>query len=1269
MAAGSRLGASKPARPARHARVLPSRLLRSCALLAAFAASSAFALNPAEKPANYIVGHWDTEDGLPHNSVKQLFQTRDGYLWIGTQQGLARFDGLSFTVFNRSNTPGIPNSQITSFAETRDGSLWAGTSAGLVRYFGGRFTAYTEADGLKSPTINAVCVAPDGSLWIGGRHGITRWVGDKFVNDIDTSAYDTMGLRALTLDRQNAMWVANGSEVLRYKDGNFSRFGQAQGLAAERVERIHEDAEGRIVAVTQSGLFRLEGERFVPFAQNRELSSPRIGTALTDRAGNLWVGSIGGLDRLHDGSVVPYVDRYGHKLGVVDALLEDREGCLWAGTSEGLYRLTNRRAYSLSSADGISGSLVSSVLQSRDGSLWVSSWGGGVDRFQNGAATHYKLGAPLSHETITIIFEAPDGTMWFGNRGSSIDRLEGNKVATYVFQPGVTSSRPVTAMLDDGGTLLVGIDKRGLLELRGGQLVPAPEVADWATTSVTVWTLHRTRDGRLLMGTSRGLFQRRADRTWQPVAFPGLKGTVVVRSLLEAEDGTCWLATDGLGLVRWRNGSARSFGSREGMVDDTLFAVIDDNHGSLWVSSARGLARIRTSEFAELDRKAAATLNSMTFGRVDGLLSAATAGGGSSTSCRLTDGRLMFATDVGVAVIDPRTLQANSQPPAVVIESIIVDDQPQAMRPAIVLPARTSTLEFRYTALSLIAPQQLRFRYQLEGSDPRWVEAAHARAARYTHLPPGHYTFHVLACNNDGVWNQAGAAVDVTMLPQFYQTIWFRLAAIVLVGTVAAAFVRLRLRQLTQRQENLKRTNAELDLRVQQRTAELSRSHEELQQRELLFRLIFEHAPVGILWKRADLGAHYHLNSTFRRILGLTAEQLPDYSQLTQMLHPDDVRRQAELDRGIESGHTDSYTVEQRYLRKDGEVVWGLRSVAVIRDAQGRIIQDIGILEDITARKKAEQELATTYKNLVDVSRTAGMAEVATGVLHNVGNVLNSLNVSANVVAMGLRQSKADSLPKLAALLHEHRADLATFLTQDPRGRLVPEFVASLAEHSCNERDRLLRETLSLQQNVDHIKEIVSMQQAYATMVGIVEPLDPAQLMEDALRMNVGALVRHGARVERDFRPVPPVIGEKAKVLQILLNLIRNAKYACDGGGGSDKVITLAIEPVATNPSAPASAKPDRVHLIVRDNGVGIPQENLTRIFVQGFTTRKDGHGFGLHTSANAAKEMKGSLSVHSDGPGCGAIFTLELPVAPTAPSPRTPESGHRASTKCASSA
>jgi PAS domain S-box-containing protein len=324
----------------------------------------------------------------------------------------------------------------------------------------------------------------------------------------------------------------------------------------------------------------------------------------------------------------------------------------------------------------------------------------------------------------------------------------------------------------------------------------------------------------------------------------------------------------------------------------------------------------------------------------------------------------------------------------------------------------------------------------------------------------------------------------------------------------------------------------------------------------------------------------------------------------------------------------------------DGHVTWVLTHKLPLRNDAGEIIGTFGVSKDVTAAKETELALERAQRELVDASRTAGMAEVATGVLHNVGNVLNSLNVSVSVIISGLKQSRLENLGKVVSLLREHGDDLGGFLTKDPKGRIIPEFLASLAQHAIAERERLLREAESFQKNLDHIKEIVAMQQSYATMVGITEPLEPAAMMEDALRMNSVALARHAVRVVRAFQPVPCVVGEKGKVLQILVNLIRNAKYATDEGGRADKVITLRVE----------AAPERRVRFVVEDNGVGISAENLTHIFTHGFTTRARGHGFGLHSSLMAAQDMKGTLVGASDGPGQGARFTLELPIAEEPP-------------------
>jgi len=416
---------------------------------------------------------------------------------------------------------------------------------------------------------------------------------------------------------------------------------------------------------------------------------------------------------------------------------------------------------------------------------------------------------------------------------------------------------------------------------------------------------------------------------------------------------------------------------------------------------------------------------------------------------------------------------------------------------------------------------------------------------------------------------------------------------------------------------------------------EILHTDQELRQRELLFRLVFEHAPIGIYWHRTDLGGDYHFNAAFCRMLGLPATQTADRSIIADLAHPEDLLRYQELRAAVDAGKSDRYSIEQRFVLKDGRLVWGRLSVAVVRNEAGHVIQEIAILEDITIAKRAEQELSDTYKHLMDAARVAGTVEMANGILHNVGNVLNSVNVSVNVLAEGAQNSRLSGLTKLCALLHEHAGDLAAFLTADAKGQRVLPYLDTLADHLTGERQRLIAEVASLRQNVDHIKDIVGMQQSYAKKIGQVEVLPPATLFEDALRLNAAALARHDIEVVREFQEAPEVQVERHKALQILVNLIRNAKYALDESQRANKQLLLRIE---------AGGRGAR--LVVRDNGVGIAPENLERIFTHGFTTKKDGHGFGLHASILAARDMGGALIAQSEGVGRGATFVLELPRA-----------------------
>jgi PAS domain S-box-containing protein len=420
----------------------------------------------------------------------------------------------------------------------------------------------------------------------------------------------------------------------------------------------------------------------------------------------------------------------------------------------------------------------------------------------------------------------------------------------------------------------------------------------------------------------------------------------------------------------------------------------------------------------------------------------------------------------------------------------------------------------------------------------------------------------------------------------------------------------------------------------------LSTTHTELSLEELgveaLHHATFPQLPLGVGYATRE-GAFIWCNEAFDRMLGLDPGEHKNKS-IRELTHASDMDTNAELLEELWAGRRNSYSLDKRYVRRDGSELWVRVTAAMVRTPEGAPVCTVGFLEDISARKEMEFQVERAQKALVDASRQAGMAEVATNVLHNVGNVLNSVNVSASVVADRIKHSKGNRIGDVAGLLEQHQADLPSFFAKDARARKIPQFLAALATQLKSERDALLKELTGLKANLDHIKDAVTMQQAYARRCGVLESVGVVDLVEDSLRMNAGALTRHHVTLKRDFRDRPDVIVDKHKVLQILVNLIRNAKYACDESGLPDKQVTVRIE-------ADTLAGAGVVRIAVIDNGVGISPENMGRLFTHGFTTRQSGHGFGLHSAALAATELGGKLTAASDGLGHGATFELTLPL------------------------
>lgn len=487
------------------------------------------------------------------------------------------------------------------------------------------------------------------------------------------------------------------------------------------------------------------------------------------------------------------------------------------------------------------------------------------------------------------------------------------------------------------------------------------------------------------------------------------------------------------------------------------------------------------------------------------------------------------------------------------------------------------------------------------------------------------------------LWRVAEEELDKLLSTRirYYQN--RRLKSLIVAGLAALAacgFVTFITRSISgplRKQANALRSANEA---LQAEIGERKRVEVALRTAEGKYRSIFENSVEGIFQTTAD-GHYLVANPTLAKMYGYdSVEELQSgMTDIGRTLYVEPQRR-AEFQRLIARDGT-VHRFESQVYRKDGSIIWISEDARAARDEKGMLLYYEGTVQEITARKRSEAELQKLNKQLVETSRQAGMAEVATGVLHNVGNVLNSVNVSAMLVVDRLSKSRIAHLANVSALLREHSDDLATFLSKDPKGQKLPAFIGSLADRLAVEQRELLHELEVLTKNVAHIKEIVSVQQSYAKVSGVIESHLAVDLVDDALEMNGAAFERHGVEVIRDFEPVPRVRVDKHKVLQILINVIRNAKYAVSESSRLDKRIVVKI----------CANGEKRVKIAITDNGIGIAKENLDRIFAHGFTTKKDGHGFGLHHAALAATETGGRLSVHSDGPGQGATFTLDLPM------------------------
>jgi ligand-binding sensor domain-containing protein/signal transduction histidine kinase len=769
-----------------------SRILFSVLLLALCAAANSYAKTHMQERGEYAepaisraLGHqaWASENGLPQNSVHQIFQTRDGYLWIATEGGVARFNGVQFTVFNQENNPAFTSNDICCLAEDRSGALWIGTSDGLLRHSEGMFRRYTTTDGLPSPVVLSLVSTNDGSLLVLTSGGLARYDGGKF-------APLTLSASALGSGPGDRVWLATATGLLSYNQ-QLLRAVAIPGFPSEPIEGVGSIQDGSQWVRTRTALLLWNQGHVRTWRIGHELPGTRVQSFLEDSRGTLWVGTDQGLVALPS---TPTTENARLKvqlaLGVTSILsmFEDREHNLWIGTdTAGLHVLRQQKFRTLPS---LSGYPTTAIMQAADGSVWVGSRGEGLFHYVDGRTRHLSTKDGLISDVILTVAADRDGSLWIGTP-DGLNHLRGDKIESYTSADGLPDDFIRSLFIDHDGTLWVGT-RRGLAHRQNEHFTVLSR--DDGLTSDLVGAMLRSNSNDLWVGTLDGLVRIRDGKLTIFTKTQGLSGNIIT-SLLEDTNHTIWVGTKDGGLSRSTASGFSPVRARD--FPREIDAIIEDALGYLWLTSNRGVMRVRASELTACGEALTCDPHIVAYGSSDGMPTEETSSSGHPSTLRAADGDLWFATRKGVAIVTPSELRENHTPPPIVVERFMVDDVEQKSTGGeITIPPGHVRYSFEYAGLSYVSPSRVRYRYILEGFDKEWTQAGSRRNAYYTNLPPRHYRFRVQAANEDGIWNENGAEVAFLIKPRFYRTLWFYgLATLLLLSTIFGIY-RIRVRAI-----------------------------------------------------------------------------------------------------------------------------------------------------------------------------------------------------------------------------------------------------------------------------------------------------------------------------------------------------------------------------------------------------------------------------------------------------------------------------------------
>ncbi|MDQ1354895.1 MAG: hypothetical protein QG657_5204 [Acidobacteriota bacterium] len=756
-------------------------------LLAVSFQGTVLGLDPGRAVTQYMIDAWNSESGLPTNSILDILQTGDGYLWLGTEEGLLRFDGVAFTTFDESNTPEITNNFINWLFEDSRRNLWIGVrDGGLVRFKNGAFKHYTREDGLLHDVVNCVMEAPDGAIWIGTQGGgLFKFQDNKFTQFSKLNGLPCDIVRTVYKDRKENLWFGTTNGLIRLKDNRFSNYNIKRDTEENFIRALYEDNDGALWIGTQKGLFRMRGETIIPASFNTDFTNMRISAIYGDNDKNIWLGT----------------------------------------NSNGVfrYRQTDGTFSNLSKAGGLTDDTIRTIAGDREGSLWLGGAYGGLNRLRNGKFKVFGGREGLADDVVFAVIEDSNGYLWIGtNNGLTRTRPANNSSESLNFsvKDGLSNAAVDSIYEDRQGFIWVGTDN-GLNQLKNS---PAKIVKlNQYNLEGYVAAILEDSPGNLWTGTTRGLFKKEKNSaTWQKVSYEikgkgehfkhvnsiyedskknlwfssyscGLTkysagaftvydekhglGCGSLNCIYEDDEGVLWIGTIS-GLSRFKDEKFTHFTIKDGLFNNNIYKILEDKKRNFWISCNKGIFTVRKKDLNDYVEKKIVSIPCTVYSKDDGMRSSECNGGFQTAGCRTRDGNLWFPTMKGVAIIDPETLDINKLPPPVVVEQAALDGVPAAQGEKITVQPGVKRIEFRYTALSFRVPKRVKFMYRLEGFSKEWVDAGGLRLATYTNLDAGDYRFQVTACSDDGLWNEKGAVVAFSVIPPYWKTWWFRILAL-----------------------------------------------------------------------------------------------------------------------------------------------------------------------------------------------------------------------------------------------------------------------------------------------------------------------------------------------------------------------------------------------------------------------------------------------------------------------------------------------------------